>query len=69
MKLILPCYRVRATVMHVGSYDTLGTTYEAVKQRMREESPKASDDMWEYYLSDQSTDTATWRTLVVWPVL
>jgi hypothetical protein len=25
--------------------------------------------MWEYYLSDQSTDPATWRTLVVWPVL
>jgi effector-binding domain-containing protein len=55
--------------MHVGSYDTLGTAYEAVKQRMDEEGLKASDDMWEYYLDDQSTDPATWRTLVVWPVL
>lgn len=65
---ILPaCRAVQA--MHVGSYDTLGTTYEAVKQRMQEEDLEASDDMWEYYLSDQSTDPATWRTLVVWPVL
>jgi effector-binding domain-containing protein len=61
------CRAVQA--MHVGSYDTLGTTYEAVKQRMREGGLEASDDMWEYYLSDQSTDPATWRTLVVWPVL
>jgi effector-binding domain-containing protein len=61
------CRAIQA--MHVGSYDTLGTTYEAVKQRMDEEGLKASDDMWEYYLSDQSTDPATWRTLVVWPVL
>lgn len=65
---ILPaCRAVQA--MHVGSYDTLDTTYEAVKQRMHEEGVKASEDMWEYYLSDQSTDPATWRTLVVWPVL
>jgi len=65
---ILPaCRAVQA--MHVGSYDTLDTTYEAVKQRMHEEGVKASEDMWEYYLSDQSADPATWRTLVVWPVL
>jgi AraC family transcriptional regulator len=65
--LLPACRAVQA--MHVGSYDTLGTTYEAVKQRMGEEGLKASEDMWEYYLSDQSTDPATWRTLVVWPVL
>ena len=65
--LLPACRAVQA--MHVGSYDTLGTTYEAVKQRMREEELEASDDMWEYYLSDPSTDPATWRTLVVWPVL
>jgi hypothetical protein len=44
-------------------------TYDAVKQRMHEEGLKASDDMWEYYLSDPSADPASWRTLVVWPVL
>jgi hypothetical protein len=55
--------------MHVGSYDILGTTCKAVKQRMHDEGLEASDDMWEYYLSDESTDPATWRTLVVWPVL
>jgi effector-binding domain-containing protein len=61
------CRAVQAT--QVGSYDTLGTTYEAVKQRMNEEGLRASDDVWEYYLSDRSTDPTTWRTLVVWPVL
>jgi effector-binding domain-containing protein len=65
---ILPACRA-CQAMHVGSYDTLGTTYEAVKQRMDEEGLKAADDMWEYYLSDHSTDPRTWRTLVVWPVL
>jgi effector-binding domain-containing protein len=63
------CRAVQA--IHVGKYDTLGMTYEAVKQRMREEGLQASDDMWENYLSDPSAepDPATWRTLVVWPVL
>ena len=65
--LLPACRAVQA--MHVGSYDTLGTTYEAVKQRMGEEGLNASNDMWEYYLSDPSTDPTTWRTLVVWPVL
>jgi effector-binding domain-containing protein len=65
--LLPACRAVQAT--HVGSYDTLDTTYDAVKQRMREAGLEASEDMWEYYLSDPSTDPATWRTLVVWPVL
>jgi effector-binding domain-containing protein len=65
--LLPACRAVQA--MHVGGYDTLGTTYEAVKQRIREEGLEASEDMWEYYLSDPSTDHTTWRTLVVWPVL
>jgi effector-binding domain-containing protein len=65
---VLPACRA-FQAMHVGSYDTLGATYEAVKQRMDEDGLQASDDMWEYYLSDQSTDPETWRTLVVWPVL
>jgi effector-binding domain-containing protein len=65
---ILPaCRAVQA--MHVGSYDTLGATYQAVKQWMHDKKLKASHDMWEYYLSDQSSDPATWRTLVVWPVV
>ncbi|HEX3198029.1 MAG TPA: hypothetical protein VHR39_10805 [Propionibacteriaceae bacterium] len=50
---VLPeCRAVQA--MHVGSYDTLGTTHDAVKQRMREEGLNASDDMW-------STTSATSR--------
>ena len=65
---ILPACRA-VEAMHVGSYDTLGTTYEAVNQRIDDEDLEASEDMWEYYLSDRSTDPATWRTLVVWPVL
>ena len=52
----------------VGGID-VSADPEGVKQRMNEEGLDASQDMWEYYLSDQSTDPATWRTLVVWPVL
>lgn len=64
----LPAGRaVQAT--HVGSYETIGTTYEAVMQWMSQEGLKASEDMWECYLTEPSADPATQRTLIVWPVL
>ena len=56
--------------IHVGPYDTLGTTYGTIQERMREEGLNPSDTMWEYYLSDPETepDPAKWQTRVVWPV-
>ncbi|NVM94248.1 GyrI-like domain-containing protein [Arthrobacter wenxiniae] len=56
--------------IHRGSYDTLGTTYGAIQERMREDGCTPADTMWEYYLSDpaKQPDPATWLTRVVWPV-
>ncbi|WP_246848527.1 GyrI-like domain-containing protein [Pseudarthrobacter sp. NIBRBAC000502772] len=56
--------------IHLGPYDTLGTTYGAIQERMRAEGLTPSDTMWEYYLSDPETepDPAKWQTRVVWPV-
>lgn len=56
--------------IHLGPYDTLGTTYGAIQERMRAEGRTPSDTMWEYYLSDpeMEPDPAKWQTRVVWPV-
>lgn len=56
--------------MHVGPYETLPETYNAVMARMQAEGLTPGDAMWEYYLSDPATepDPAVWKTLIVWPV-
>ena len=56
--------------MHVGPYDTLAETYEAVMGKMQAEGVTPGSSMWEYYLSDPAAepDPAMWKTLVVWPV-
>jgi len=56
--------------IHSGPYDTLGTTYDAIRQRMEEDGATPAGMMWEYYLSDpeKQPDPATWQTRVVWPV-
>lgn len=55
--------------MHVGPYETLTRTYEAIQQRIRADGFTPADVMWEYYLSgpaDQA-DPTSWLTRVVWP--
>lgn len=56
--------------LHVGPYDTLPETYDAVMTFMKEEGLEPADAMWEVYLSDPAAqpDPATWRTEVWWPV-
>ena len=56
--------------MHVGPYETLAETYEAIMGKMQAEGVTPGSSMWEYYLSDPATepDPAMWKTLVVWPV-
>jgi effector-binding domain-containing protein len=56
--------------IHSGPYDTLGTTYDAIRQRMEDSGATPGAMMWEYYLSDpeKQPDPATWQTRVVWPV-
>ena len=56
--------------IHSGPYDTLRTTYDAIRQRMEDSGATPGAMMWEYYLSDpeKQPDPATWQTRVVWPV-
>lgn len=57
--------------MHVGSYDTLPETYDAIAQWMGARGMTPRPDMWEFYLSDPETepDPDQWLTQVVWPVI
>ncbi|HSU48643.1 MAG TPA: GyrI-like domain-containing protein [Arthrobacter sp.] len=56
--------------IHTGPYDTLGTTYGAIREHMLAEGAVPGQVMWEYYLTDpqKQPDPATWQTRVVWPV-
>lgn len=59
-----------ASVIHVGPYDTLHLTYDALVQRLPEMGLEATGPMWEVYWSDPDAepDPATWRTEVLVPV-
>jgi effector-binding domain-containing protein len=65
----LPAGRV-VQADHLGSYDSLRETYEAIERWMGEHGLEPADEMWEVYLSGPETDSdpASWRTHVVWPV-
>ena len=56
--------------MHIGPYDDLEKTYQALVARMAAEAVAPAEEMWEYYLSDPGAepDPSRWKTLVVWPV-
>ena len=56
--------------MHVGPYETLPKTYEAIVAKMQAEGLTPGNAMWEYYLSDPAAepDPAAWKTLIIWPV-
>ena len=56
--------------MHVGPYESLPDTYNAVMARMQADGLTPGNTMWEYYLSDPAAepDPAAWKTLIVWPV-
>lgn len=59
--------RAVATV-HVGPYDTMVETYDALRRWSAERGLALAGEMWEEYLSDPATDPATWRTRIVWPL-
>lgn len=65
----LPSGRIYEAI-HVGPYDTLVQTYEAVGNRISADGGVPADEMWEYYLSDpeDEPDPAKWQTRVCWPV-
>lgn len=55
---------------HIGSYDTLAQTYDAIESWMRTHRLTPGEEMWELYVvgPESDTDPAAWRTRVVWPV-
>jgi effector-binding domain-containing protein len=56
--------------LHVGPYEALAETYEALQRWMGEQGLEPAGGPWECYLSDPSRepDPATWRTQIFWPV-
>ena len=64
----LPAARA-AVIWHVGPYDTLVATWEALGAWMAKEGLTARDAPWEEYHSDCSvTPPEELRTRIVWPV-
>jgi len=56
--------------VHVGPYDTLSSTYEALQAWIETQGRTPATAMWEVYLTDpdQEPDPSKWRTEVYWPV-
>lgn len=56
--------------IHVGSYDSLGQTYEELVAWATEQGLELAEGMWESYLTDPSAepDQSRWRTLLTWPL-
>ena len=55
---------------HVGPYDTLSATYEALMDWLAGRGDRPTGPMWEHYLSDpdREPDPATWRTEIFVPL-
>ncbi len=68
-RFVLPGGRA-VQVMHVGPYETMETTYEALQSWMTERGLVPAVGMWESYLSDPQVepDPANWQTRITWPV-
>jgi effector-binding domain-containing protein len=56
-----------AVTVHVGPYEKLGETYDAVTEWLRLRGGTPSDDPWEIYRDPPTGDPAGWRTEVIQP--
>lgn len=56
------------TATHVGPYDTVVSTYNAMTTEMQSQGLKPAGDMWEIYFSPPDTPPERIRTDVVWPI-
>lgn len=56
------------TATHIGPYDTVGSTYNAMIAAMEAKGLVPAKDMWEIYFSPPETPPAEIRTDVVWPI-
>lgn len=53
---------------HVGSYDSLPKTYQAMQAQMKADGLEGNRDMWEAYMSPPETPSEQVTTDVIWPV-
>lgn len=55
--------------IHVGSYDTMESTYSEIERYFADAKLTPGDVMWESYLTDPEAepDPAKWRTQICWP--
>jgi effector-binding domain-containing protein len=55
---------------HVGPYDTLKETYQALTEWAASQGLELSGAMWESYLTDPGAepDPTKWQTLITWPI-
>jgi effector-binding domain-containing protein len=58
-----------ASVVHVGAYDTLGTTYDELERWIAGQGLAIAGPPREVYLSEPSTPPADTRTVVEFPVV
>ncbi len=66
--LELPSGRA-VTTTHVGPYDALEQTYQALLAWMAGQGVRPAIAMWESYLSDPALEPPErWRTKIVWPI-
>lgn len=56
------------TGWHVGPYDTVPATYEAMQAAMQAVGVRGAEMMWEAYHSPPDTPPAETRTQVIWPL-
>ena len=56
------------TAIHMGPYDSVVSTYNAMQAEMQAAGLEAAMDMWEVYYSPPDTPPAEIRTDVIWPV-
>lgn len=56
-------------MLHIGSYDSLGQSYERLMAWVGEQGLKPAEVMWEVYLTEPIPDAPeSWQTLIVWPL-
>lgn len=58
------------TAMHIGPYESLAQTYEAVLAWVNEKGYQVKEDMWETYLTNpcEEPDKTKWMTEIFWPM-
>lgn len=65
----IPAMKV-ATALHIGTYESIGTVYEAIQKYIDKKGLKVTGAVWEAYLTDPGieTDPNKYKTQVYYPV-